>query len=132
MHRRRNRLTYFLLIVATIGIGLLSRASFIPELLLPYLGDVLYTTMYFFIFGFLFPEMPPMKVLLLSIGVCYVIEFLQFYKADWIMAIRRTRLGGLILGFGFLWSDLLCYTIGGFLGFGIEKYAGLYTEAPDL
>ena len=128
MHKRRNRITYLLLIVSTIGIGLLSRADFIPELIYPYLGDVLYTTMYFFIFGFLFPEMPPMKVALISIGLCFAIEFLQLYKADWILEIRRTRLGGLILGFGFLWSDLVCYTLGGFIGLGIEKYAGFYKE----
>jgi hypothetical protein len=27
---------------------------------------------------------------------------------------RRTTIGGLILGFGFLWSDFLMYTIGDF------------------
>lgn len=128
MNKKRNRIVYFLLIAGTIGIGLLSRADFIPALIYPYLGDVLYTTMYYFIVGFLFPEMKPLAVALWSIGLCFAIEFLQFYQADWINQIRQNRLGGLILGFGFRWSDLVCYTIGGFLGVGIEKYAGFYQE----
>ena len=42
----------------------------------------------------------------------YGIELSQLYHALWIDAIRNTTLGGLIIGFGFLWSDLVCYTIG--------------------
>ncbi len=48
--------------------------------------------------------------------ICFVLgvadEALQLYHAPWIEAIRQTRVGGLILGFGFLWSDIICYAIG--------------------
>jgi hypothetical protein len=30
----------------------------------------------------------------------------------WIDGIRSTTLDGLVLGFGFLWSDLVCYLVG--------------------
>ncbi len=39
-------------------------------------------------------------------------ETLQLYQAPWIQAIRHTKIGGLLLGFGFLWSDIICYFIG--------------------
>ena len=52
---------------------------------------------------------------------CYLIEILQLYKADWIQAIRHTRLGGLILGFDFVWSDIVCYTVGVLIGAFLEK-----------
>ncbi|MCY7330065.1 MAG: DUF2809 domain-containing protein [Saprospiraceae bacterium] len=39
----------------------------------------------------------------------------QLYHAPWMDGLRVTRLGGLILGFGCLWSDLGCYTLGAFL-----------------
>ena len=39
------------------------------------------------------------------------------YHTPWIDSIRQTTLGGLILGFGFLWSDLACYAVG--VGFGV-------------
>ncbi len=32
--------------------------------------------------------------------------------APWIDGIRNTTLGGLVLGFGFLLSDLVCYLVG--------------------
>ncbi len=40
------------------------------------------------------------------------VELSQLYHAPWIDSIRQTTLGGLILGFGFLWSDLACYALG--------------------
>ena len=42
------------------------------------------------------------------------------YHAPWIDSIRQTTLGGLILGFGFLWSDLACYAAGVGLGVILE------------
>ena len=34
----------------------------------------------------------------------------------WIDQLRRSWLGALILGFGFLWSDIVCYTVGVIVG----------------
>jgi len=116
----RNRLLYLLLIAVTIFIGLFSRADFIPDLIYPYLGDALYTVMIYWIVGFLFPRMHPVKVALISILFCYLIEISQLYKADWILEIRATRLGQLILGSGFLWRDLFSYFLGGMFGLGLE------------
>ena len=118
----RNRIHYFLYIITTIAIGLCSRMSFVPEILLPYAGDVLYTTMIFFTLGWLFPTMPSLKVALISIAICFLIEFSQFYQADWINELRSNRLGGLILGFGFKASDLVCYALGGMLGYSLERF----------
>jgi glycopeptide antibiotics resistance protein len=106
--------------ISTIALGLASRSSFIPELIYPYLGDVFYALMIFWIFGFLFPRMSSKKIALISILTCFLIEFSQLYHAEWIDAIRKTRLGGLILGFGFLWSDLVSYVVGGMIGLGLE------------
>lgn len=125
MNLKRNRILYLVLIIFTIGIGLMSRASFIPQSVLPYLGDILYTLMFYFIFGFLFPEMPKAKIAAISIGLCFLIEISQFYQADWINEVRSYKLGGLILGFGFRWSDLVCYTLGGLWGYLLETYGPL-------
>jgi glycopeptide antibiotics resistance protein len=117
----RNRLTYFLLILITLVVGLFSRSGYVPEPITPYAGDILYTTMYFFAIGWLFPTMSARKVAASSILLCFGIEVLQLYQADWIENIRAYKLGGLILGHGFLWSDLLCYSIGGGLGWMVEE-----------
>lgn len=119
---KRDRKTYFILIIITIILGLGSRTSVIPAIIYPYLGDYLYTIMYFFIIGFLFPNMKILKVTFISIGICYAIEILQLYQADWINNIRSTKLGKLTLGSGFLWSDLVSYALGGMTGFILEKW----------
>ena len=125
---KRNRILYFFLIIATIGLGLASRADFIPKLIYPFLGDILYSLMIFFIIGFIFIDFSPLKIALISIGICYIIELNQFYEANWIVEIRNNKLGGLLLGYGFLWSDLISYLVGGVLGFSLEFFILNKTE----
>ena len=49
------------------------------------------------------------------------VEISQLYHAPWIDSIRQTTLAALILGFGFLWSDLVCYAAGVSLGILIGR-----------
>ncbi len=81
--------------------------------------------MYFFFFGMCFPRLAAWKVALLSIPFCCAIELTQFCQADWLNHIRSYRLGGLFLGFGFLWSDIVAYTLGGLFAWGLET---VFTE----
>lgn len=129
---KRNRLVYTFLVIATIIFGLFSRSDFIPKLIYPYLGDILYTLMIFFLVGLFFPTMHSLKLTFLAIIICFLIELSQLYQADWINAIRNMRLGGLLLGFGFLWSDMASYLMGGLLGFTIEKILiNKYPKTPN-
>ncbi len=56
----------------------------------------------------------------MALAVSVAVEISQLYHAPWIDSIRQTTLGGLILGFGFLWSDLACYLVGVVLGAVID------------
>jgi len=127
---KRNRILYFFLIIATVGLGLTSRADFIPKLIYPFLGDILYSLMIFFIIGFIFKNFSSFKIALICIGICYIIELSQFYEANWIVEIRNTKLGGLLLGYGFLWSDLVSYLVGAALGFSLEFF--LLKKTPEV
>lgn len=118
---KRSRKIYLGLILITIIAGMLSRTNLIPKLIYPYIGDFFYALMFFFIIGFLFPSMKTLKTVLVSISICYIIELFQLYQADWINNLRNNSLGGLVLGFGFLWSDVFSYTLGGVTGFILEK-----------
>ncbi len=51
----------------------------------------------------------------LTFSLC--IEVSQLYHASWIDTVRGTRVGGLVLGYGFLWSDLARYAAG--VGIGV-------------
>lgn len=66
--------------------------------------------------GFLFSKSKIRYVAVGAIIFSYGIELSQLYQGQWINAIRGTTLGGLILGYGFLFSDLICYTLGIVIG----------------
>lgn len=114
MNTKRNRLLYAMFTILVIILGLSSRkfAFALPALLNDYLGDALWALMIFIGFGFLFPKIEMKKLAFISLMFCYGIEVSQLYHAEWIDSIRATTLGGLVLGYGFLWSDLVAYTIG--------------------
>jgi hypothetical protein len=63
-------------------------------------------------------------IALLAISFSVAVELSQLYHAPWIDSIRQTTLGGLIVGFGFLWSDVTCYAMGVGLGVLIEIIGG--------
>ncbi|MGA5677537.1 ribosomal maturation YjgA family protein [Bacillus cereus] len=119
MNMKRNRVVYALFTIVVIILGLSSRkfAFALPHLLNDYLGDALWALMIFTGFGFLFPKTETKKLAFISLMFCYGIEASQLYHAEWIDSIRATTFGGLVLGYGFLWSDVVAYTIG--VGVGI-------------
>lgn len=119
---RRNRILYLILTIITIILGLLSRkVQGLPQIISSYSGDALWALMVFFLFSFLFNKKSTIFILVISIIFSYRIEISQLYHAPWIDSIRATTLGGLILGFGFLWSDLICYIVGIVIGAIIDK-----------
>lgn len=103
-------------------IGLASRqfASMLPSFIGDYLGDTLWALMVFVGIGFLFTRWSSQRVAIVALLFSYAIEVSQLYHAPWIDSLRHTRFGGLVLGYGFLWSDILCYTVGVATGFLIE------------
>lgn len=118
----QKRIPYILLILLIMILGLASRKFSPPDLwVFIYLGDVLWASMFYFVFRFLFIYKNYFFNILITITWCFSIEFFQLYQASWIIKIRATLLGSLILGSGFLWSDLVCYTLGVSLGFAIDS-----------
>lgn len=122
---KRNRLFYGVLIVLTIAFGLFSRKIaylYLPDIVNEYLGDAIWASMIFLIFRFTFFNKDTRYIAIISLGFCFLIELSQLYHAPWIEAIRATTLGGLVLGSGFLWSDLLAYYIGVHVAATFELY----------
>lgn len=110
----RCRLIYFVAVVITIILGLTSRTfgELLPTFLASNLGDALWAAMVYFGFRSLLVEKSRITAFLLSFLFSFGIEFSQLYQEDWLNQIRETRLGGLILGRGFLVVDLIRYSIG--------------------
>ncbi len=116
MHRLR--LTYIPFVFATIIAGLLSRHFTAVPL---FIGDILWALMVYFIARFIFSVKSLQFSIVISLLFSYAIEFSQLYQATWINSLRNTWLGHMVLGVGFLWSDLLCYTAGIAIGVLLDK-----------
>lgn len=114
---RRNRIVYIILTIIVIILGLLSRkVEGLPEIISAYSGDILWALMVFLLTAVILNKKSTIFIISLAIIFSYGVEISQLYHATWIDSIRATTLGGLVLGFGFLWSDILCYTIGIIIG----------------
>ena len=120
----KTRIQYAVFTIITITIGLLSRsyAGQLPSYINLILGDTLYAVMIYWIVRFIRPDLGYGYSVLIALGICFCIELSQLYHADWINQIRETRLGRLVLGRGFLWSDLLAYAFGSATGFVIDRF----------
>ena len=105
-----------------VALGLASRryAALLPEFFAEYSGDTLWALMAFLTVGFVFPRWSTLCVSAAALAISYAVEMSQLYHEPWIDNVRRTWLGGLVLGYGFLWSDILCYTVGVTLGAALE------------
>jgi len=123
MTKARNRIIYIIIIFIVIVLGLVSRylSDFLPKWIHLYLGDVLWALMIFFIFGVVFKTKNTFWIGIVSIIFCFTVEISQLYQAQWINTIRHTAVGGLVLGYGFLWSDLLAYIVGIGIGISLEN-----------
>ncbi|GAB3795298.1 DUF2809 domain-containing protein [Spirosoma humi] len=118
----RNRIVYGLLTLVTMLLGLASRRFFSEfPFVRAYVGDGLWALMVFFGFAIVFNRWSVRSVALAALLFSVGIEVSQLYHATWIDSLRSTRLGGLVLGFRFVWSDLLCYSIGVFIGVLLER-----------
>jgi hypothetical protein len=126
LRQQRNRLVQIILIalVCLLGLGSRRYAYVLPGFIAAYAGDTLWALMAFLGFGFVAPRASTRTIALLAMTFSVAIELSQRYHAPWIDSIRHTTLGGLILGFGFLWSDLACYALGVGLGVLIEMISG--------
>lgn len=117
-------------LVVLLGLGSRRFAAHLPAFVAAYAGDTLWATAAFLGFGLVMPRASTWAVAVLAMAISVLVEAGQLYKAPWIDSIRRTTLGGLALGFDFVWGDLACYAVGVVLGILIERVALHARSAP--
>lgn len=112
------RIRYFILLISVIFLGIISRKiDFIPLCI----GDFLYALMIYILTRIFLIKNKPILIAIFSLLICYSIEILQLYQADWIITLRKTLFGRYVLGQGFLWTDIIAYTLGVAIASIIEK-----------
>ena len=111
---------YFVLTAVSLIIGWSVRHllwAYLPDCINFWIGDFIWAMMLYFACCTIFSPKGAKFCVISTLIFCYAIEVSQLYKAEWIDAIRNTTIGGLILGHGFLWSDIAAYTGGILTGF---------------
>ena len=130
IRRRRNPLIQIILIglACLLGIGSRHYAQVLPGFIGAYAGDTLWAWAAFLGIGLVLSQASTRTIALLAMACSVAVEISQLYHAPWIDSIRQRTLGGLILGFGFLWSDLACYAVGVGMGVMIDVAVSALTE----
>ncbi|WP_410528282.1 DUF2809 domain-containing protein [Sphingobacterium sp. CZ-UAM] len=103
---------------ATIALGLLSRK--ITGIPLSW-GDGLYAVMIYWLCRFIFFQRSLSFCLVSSLAFCFTIEFLQLVQHPLLISVRNHPLLRLLLGQGFLWSDLIAYIAGSAIAFLLDR-----------
>jgi hypothetical protein len=121
--KERRRKVYSFLIILVILSGLASRyfSNQLPYWVELYVGDSLWAFNVFLLLGFIFIRKSSIALAAVAFIFSLLIELSQLYHTPWIDTIRAYKVIGIILGYGFRWSDLLCYFIGIAIGVIIEK-----------
>jgi len=102
------------LAIVTVALGLASRrfSATFPDAVGLYAGDALWAATVYLAAAVIWRRTRIAHLTIGALVFSFAIEMSQLYHAPWIDDVRRTRVGALLLGFGFLWSDLVCYTAG--------------------
>lgn len=109
----RHRLPYLCVLLVLCAAGLYVRRcdAVSPSFFTAYFPDAAWTMAVYCGFGLLFCKDARLHFPA-SLGVSFLVEITQLWHPPFLDVIRATTIGGLVLGYGFLWSDLICYTAG--------------------
>ncbi len=106
---QRKILVSLIGIIVLIPLGLYSRhLKWIPE----ETGDALWAMMVFCLWRIILVKQSLRLVAIISLMHSFLVEFSQILRWSWLVSFRSTFIGHMMLGQGFLWTDLLAYLIG--------------------
>ena len=75
-------------------------------------GDGLWAMALFCFLRFLFINQRLERIAIATLVISFAVEFSQLIRWEWLVAFRSTFIGHMLLGQGFVWWDLLAYSVG--------------------
>lgn len=88
-----------------------------------YAGDVLWGALFFVLYACLRPRARSIVIWAWAVATTELIEASQLYQELWILRVRATGVGGLLLGHGFLWSDVVCVALGATAAALVDRFS---------
>lgn len=110
--RSRRQLALQAVVVITLGLASRRGYSPFPAALGNYPGDALWAWVVLLCVAWVRPAITRPRLVAWSLGIAFVIEFLQLYQAPWMQVLRANKLAYLVLGNGFDPWDLVAYVVG--------------------
>lgn len=119
----RSRSALCFLAVATVALGLATRRfpTAFPALAARFGGDALWAMVVYCLLAIVRPRAAPQWLALGALAVSVGVELSQLINWPWLQVLRASRLGALVLGQGFLWTDLASYTVGIALAYTLDR-----------
>jgi hypothetical protein len=111
---RRTRLWAVAGMLLAAAFGLASRSAPMADwpIIGTYGGDAAWAMAAYAGWRMLLPSVDRLWIAGLAFGLATMVEISQLANWEWLNSIRDRRLGALLLGRGFLWSDLAAYAVG--------------------
>lgn len=124
MNVPRERLRYAAIaaLLILVALGLRSIWASLPFWFNVWIGDFLWALMLYCLGMAVLMPADKLRFTLGLVVFCWLVEGSQALHTPWLDAFRDTRLGGLLLGHGFLWSDIVSYTAGTVAGYVTDVY----------
>lgn len=115
----RSRVGLALALAVTVTLGLLSRRHPLPGVLAEYTGDALYALAATWCCAIVAANGRAAMLALAGFSLSAAVELSQLLQFEWLLRVRGTRVGGLVLGHGFKWPDFLAYLVGAAVGWAL-------------
>jgi hypothetical protein len=112
--KTKKYIFYLMMMLLAALFGILSRSEQInfPHLIRTFAGDTMWAFAAYFLVRLFLINNKIISVFLGAYGLSLFVELSQLLKWDILVAFRNTTIGGLLIGFGFHWEDLICYLAG--------------------
>lgn len=121
------RMAYLTATALVVVVGLLSRrCGWMPTCV----GDGLWAVMMFCLWRTVAAGWSLWGVALAALSTCYAVELSQLITWPWLCDLRNTTLGHLVLGQGFLPTDLVAYTLGVAVAYAVATWCERGGKSP--
>jgi hypothetical protein len=124
MKTKRNFPFYLTMMTAIMALGLPARLiqDRLPAWYTLYFGDYLWAMLLFFMFALMLRNTGTFKVAVITLSFTYLVEISQLFQPGWLEYLRSIKLFALVLGYGFLWSDIIAYTFGVLTAASMDRF----------
>ncbi len=119
--RSRVYLTATLAIVIAMGLGSRKYGDSLPGFVADNAGDALWTVAALVALAIVFPGWSSIRLGVVALSISVGVEFSQLIDTPILNSIRANGIGRLFLGRGFVWLDLIRYSVGAIVATAIDR-----------